>query len=234
MKTLIWTLPTRIFHWLLAIGFTLAYFLGDNDELRRLHVGFGAAVGTLLLFRIFFGFFGPKYSHFRDFPVSIKKQVEFFKSIKNKTTGFIGHNPAASLVMLSIMLIGIFCSLSGYLMYSGNYLGFNEHSLEETHEILANLFLFMVIMHLAGTLLDTILHKQTGTLPSIFTGYKNVEAEPARLSGFMKTYSILWLVVPFIIFFLAYNMPVKEEGDFRQEKSVQFDKSEATGKEHDD
>jgi cytochrome b len=223
MKTLIWTFPTRIFHWLLAIGFTVSYFLGDSDELRRLHVAFGAAVGTLLFFRVIYGFFGPKYSHFRDFPVGIKKQAAFFKSLKNKTTGFIGHNPAASLVMLAILLIGIFCSLSGYLMYSGNNIGINEHTIEETHEILANLFLFMVIMHLAGTFLDAILHKQTGTLPSIFTGYKNVDAEPARLTGFMKFYSFLWLFVPVISFLLAYNMPVKEEGEFEGNRTEKFE-----------
>jgi len=67
MKSYIWTLPTRVFHWSLAIGFTTAYILGDFDKFENLHFAFGAFVGTLILFRIVFGIFGPRYSNFKDF-----------------------------------------------------------------------------------------------------------------------------------------------------------------------
>ena len=80
MKTYIWALPTRIFHWLLVIGFSAAYLLGDADGLRNVHYAFGAFVGTLVFFRLIYGLIGPGYSNFKDFPIGFKNQVDFFKN----------------------------------------------------------------------------------------------------------------------------------------------------------
>lgn len=208
MKTYIWTLPTRIFHWLLAIGFTTAYILGDFDNLENLHFAFGAFVGVLIIFRLLFGLFGPAYSNFMDFPIGLKNQKEFITSYFSKTKIYPGHNPVASLIMLLILLVGLICSISGYLLYSTEInalnVGINEDFLEELHEVLANLFLILVCTHLLGIVGDTLFHGKTGTLQSIFTGYKNIESKNARLNGFHKVFILLWFIIPFYIF-LEFN-----------------------------
>ena len=107
MKSYIWTLPTRLFHWLLAIGFVIAYLLPDFKDFRSYHFAFGAFVGVLLFLRLLLGLFGPKYSHFRDFPIGIGCQFEFMQTFFSKTKVYAGHNPVASLVMLLIFLLGI-------------------------------------------------------------------------------------------------------------------------------
>ena len=189
MKTLIWTLPTRIFHVLLALGFTTAYILGDFEELLNYHFAFGAFVSVLILFRILFGLIGPKYSNFRDFPIGLNNQKAFIKNYFSKEL-YVGHNPAAALVMLSILLIGLFCGITGYLFYAEEtgilYVIGNADFLKDIHEVLANIFLGLVIMHLLGVFSDALFHWKTGTLTSIFNGYKNVEAEPAKLNIFQK------------------------------------------------
>jgi cytochrome b len=225
MKTYIWALPTRIFHWLLAIGFAAAYLLGDAESQRNLHYAFGAFVGTLIFFRLIYGFFGPTYSNFKDFPIGIKNQMEFFRTYFAKTKSYPGHNPLASIVMLCIFLIGLFTGISGYLMYASENgamtLSINEELLEEGHEIMANLFLILVGLHLLGTLGDFIFHRKTGTLLSIFTGYKNIEAKNTQLSGFHKAFIVLWFVIPFYVFYLAYGLPASsnemESGDENKE-----------------
>jgi cytochrome b len=215
MKTYIWTFPTRIFHWLLAIGFVAAYSLGDFDNLRNLHFAFGAFVTILIVFRLLFGLFGPKYANFKDFPISLKNQKEFIKNYFSKTNQYAGHNPVASLVMLLILVIGLMCGVSGYLLYAteNNVLGLNinEDFLEESHEALANFFLILVIVHLLGVLVDAVLHSKTGTLQSIITGYKNIEAENARLNGFQKVYILLWLIFSFYFSYLAKGLPINKE-----------------------
>lgn len=212
MKTYIWTTPTRIFHWLLAVGFTVAFILGDYDNLSNLHFAFGAFVGVLLFFRILFGLFGPKYSAFKDFPIGLKSQREFIKSFFSKKKIYAGHNPAASVIMLSIFFVGIICSMSGYFLYASEYnvlnIGINEDSLEELHEITANLFLILVVIHLLGILVETLVHKKTGTLQSIFTGYKNIESKSGKLNGFHKIFIVLWLLIPFLVSYWAYGLPV--------------------------
>lgn len=210
MKTLIWTLPTRIFHWLLVIGFVTAYILADFENLNRFHFAFGALVGSLVFFRILFGFFGPKYSHFRDFPVRINNQKEFIKTFLHKTKTYIGHNPAASVIMLGILITALLCSISGYLFYGVKEqvfnLGISRHALKEIHEILANLFLILVIIHLLGVILDNYFHRKTGTIISIFNGYKNVEPEEIKLNSFQIIFSLFWFIVPLFVFWLAYNL----------------------------
>ncbi len=141
MRIYIWTLPTRIFHWLLAIGFVTAYSLGYFDNPGSLHFAFGAFVTTLIVFRLLFGLFGPRYANFKDFPIGLKNQKEFLKSYFSKTNKYAGHNPVASVIMLLILITGLLCGVSGYLLYAVENnvfsLNINEHFLEESHEALA-------------------------------------------------------------------------------------------------
>jgi len=230
MKTYIWAVPTRIFHWLLAIGFASAYILSDVEELQNLHFAFGIFVGVLILFRLLYGFFGPKYSHFRDFPIGIKNQVEFVQTFFTKTKTYAGHNPAASIVMLSIFLVGILASASGYCLYATENgvlnLNIDEEFLEGLHEITANLFLILVIFHLLGIFADLIFHSKTKTVQSIFTGYKNIDAENVKLNTFHKIFSILWFIVPFVFFTLAYSLQTNNQGDKNSNATEEFEDEE--------
>jgi cytochrome b len=194
MKTKVWPISIRLFHGFLAIGFASAYLLSDFENYRNWHYAFGLFVGVLLLFRIFFGFFGPKYANFKDFPIGKKSQIEFFSHFFKNDKTYVGHNPAASIVMLSIFLVGLLCSFSGFFLYSveGNSLltlNLNEGFSEEAHEILANLFLILVGVHLMGILADVLFHPKTKTLQSIFTGSKNVEGEDSKQSTLHHLFS---------------------------------------------
>lgn len=219
MKTKVWTLSIRIFHWLLAIGFCSAYILGDMDEYPNLHYAFGLFVGSLILFRILYGLIGNRYANFTDFPVSLRSQISFITGFRNNKP-YIGHNPAASLVMLGIFVVGILCSISGYMLYSvesGSILAFNEDILEEGHEVIANLFLILVIIHLAGLLTDLVFHRKANTLQSIFTGYKNVEGENSSQNAFHTIFSVIWFIVPFAAFIYGNNLSDKDAGSGKTE-----------------
>ncbi|MEI6575489.1 MAG: cytochrome b/b6 domain-containing protein [Bacteroidota bacterium] len=233
MKTYIWSIPTRLSHWLIAIGFAVAYILGDFEAYLNLHFAFGALVGTLIIFRIIFGIIGPKYSNFKDFPIGLKNQVAFIKTYFSGSHKYAGHNPSASVVMLLILLVGLICSISGYLRYAAENnvltIGINEEILGESHEILANLFLILVGVHLLGILSDTVFHNKTGTIQSIFTGYKNIESENTRLNIFHKSFSWLWLIVPFIFFYMAYGLKITAK-----EKNNEGNKSELIKEADDD
>jgi cytochrome b len=215
MKSYIWTLPTRLFHWLLAIGFAAAFILGENDDLRNWHFTFGALVGGLLVFRLLFGFFGPRYSRFRDFPMGIRHQTAYLKSFLSKENAYAGHNPMASLVMFAIIIVGILTSLSGFILYrleAGTcVLSLDPELVEGVHKTLAPTFLVLVILHLAGLAAELLFHAKNGTLKSMFSGYKNLQAEPARLSTYHKIFAVLWFLVPFYMAFLANNLPVTAE-----------------------
>jgi cytochrome b len=227
MKTNVWTITIRIFHWLLAFGFATAFILGDFDKYQNLHYAFGLFVGALLLFRVFYGIIGPKYANFKDFPISIKAQIDFATHFLKKDKTYTGHNPAASVVMLSIFLVGILCSVSGFMLYSieNNPLmniNLSEGFVEGAHKLFAILFLILVGIHLVGLFTDLLFHAHTKTLQSIFTGYKSVEGENTKQSGFHIIYSFLWIIVP--LFALIYGYNLKSGHKAEKNKTEQHEK----------
>lgn len=219
MKTKIWSITTRISHWLLAISFAIAFITGENEWKMNYHYAFGAIVGGILFFRIIYGLIGPKYSHFKDFPMGISNQIQFIKNYFSNNT-YVGHNPLASLVMFTMMFVGIFTAITGYFWATetAQFLGITltEEMVEESHEIGAKLFLILVFAHLAGIFADTIFHRKMGTLGSIFTGYKNVQTEAGNTNAFHKIFSIFWLGVPVILAYLAFGLPVREGENERE------------------
>ena len=56
IRTLIWDLPTRLFHWMLAVGFTVAWITSGSDEWLSLHSFAGYVVLGLIVFRVLWGF----------------------------------------------------------------------------------------------------------------------------------------------------------------------------------
>lgn len=227
MKTYIWSLPTRIFHWLLVVGFSAAYLLRENDELRSWHLAFGALAGALILFRIIYGFIGTPYSKFSDFPMGfrhLKEEIKNFFFSKNMKIS-AGHNPLASVVMLILLVVGLCCCIIGFLLYASQNelftIGIGAGTLKELHENAANLFLFAVILHLIGLLVDTIKQGSNAMIFSMFSGYKHIGEESIKMNKMQKIFSLFWIIVPIILFFAAYKLPVKKETNEKEHQTEQ-------------
>jgi cytochrome b len=208
MRTYIWSLPTRLSHWLVVIALVVAYILGGEEEYINTHVAFGYLAGTLVLFRIIWGIFGPRYSRFSDFPVGIGKIKEFVTNMKSTKLKYPGHNPAASLIMISILIIILLVVFSGLANLASEgqglltFLNLPKESefFEEAHEVMVNILIALVIIHLLGIAVDTIFNVETGTLASILTGYKKLNAERVRLNAFQKVLGIVWITGALTLF----------------------------------
>lgn len=216
MKTYIWSLPTRIFHWLLVTGMVAAYLVAEEEELLNIHSSIGYMVGILLIFRLIWGFAGPKYSRFTDFPIGITALRSFFADMKKSKSQLPGHNPAASLVMLGIIGFGLLIVVSGTLLlasegqgfFSPLNIGLTSNSLKEIHEIAVYCVIGLVIAHLLGNLVDFIFNKKAGTLQSIFTGFKSIEGESIMLSSFQKIVAFIGIVAALAI--LPYSLSTQK------------------------
>ena len=233
MKVYVWTLPTRIFHALLVL-FTLGAFItAEWDDLLNVHAALGASLGTLILFRIVWGFMGPKYSRFRDFALSITALKEYLFSLFDPKKEYAGHNPAASFTMIGMIVVMFLLTITGLLAYgiqeNRGIFAFLHDSFfkdmelfEEVHEFLSTLLWFLIAAHVGGVLFDRLLHAKTGTLRSIFDGYKNIEAENASLNIFQKLIAIIGIGLSLFVLVYAlsgnnnlitagYNQPVNYE-----------------------
>lgn len=99
--TRIWDLPTRLFHWLLAIG-VLAMFGTAWGGAVEWHARIGYAIGALLLFRILWGFAGGLWSRFASFPPSFPAA---WQHLRAGTTARAGHNPAGALAVYGMLVL---------------------------------------------------------------------------------------------------------------------------------
>jgi len=163
VKTYIWSLPTRIFHWLLVFFIFIAYLSSEKESLLYIHIAFGYGVGVLVIFRIIWGFIGPKWSRFRDFPLTLKEALEFLKNIFMPKKRYLGHNPLASFVMVGMLIVLVSVVLTGLLTYgvqegrgvfaSLNLTLFRDMELfEELHEVAVSLLLTLIVLHLNRSL----------------------------------------------------------------------------------
>ncbi|WP_037940732.1 cytochrome b/b6 domain-containing protein, partial [Sulfurospirillum arcachonense] len=217
IKSYIWSIPTRVFHWLFAL-LILAAFLTDEDSLLYYHALIGYGLLFVVIFRILWGFIGPKFSRFKDFPLSKNEVKDFLAEIFNKKQKHVGHNPLASFVMISMFVVCVITIFTGVITFGADegkgIVSFLNNSslkdmklLKEVHELFANLFIALIVAHLAGVVFDRVFHTQYKTLNSIFDGYKMTDANMSiSLNIFQKISFLLFVIVlvSFIVFSFMY------------------------------
>ncbi len=160
MTTRIYDLPTRMFHWLFAgsflTAFTIANTVDDESTIFAWHMLAGLIMVFTVLLRIVWGFVGTKHARFSDFHLN---PAALFQYIKGVFTGTniprAGHNPASSWAAMLMLLLAIGLGVSGYLMASGA----GGDVLEDAHELCADLFIGIVMLHIAGLVLHNLKHR---------------------------------------------------------------------------
>jgi len=148
----VWDPLLRLFHWSLAGAFALAWITAD--EWQDLHEIIGYAVAALVLFRVFWGLIGPRYARFSQFVRAPRKVLAYLADMRHgREARYIGHNPAGGM-MVVLLLSGLaVLTLTGWL---SSDLLWGENWVEESHELLANLLLAAVALHVAGVVLASL------------------------------------------------------------------------------
>jgi len=156
-KILVWDLPTRAFHWLLALSFTGAFLTAESERLRSLHVTLGYTVLGLIVFRLLWGLVGTRYARFASFAFGPRRVLAYLGSIlRGGPEHHVGHNPAGSWAIYALLALGLAAGASGVLAYND----FGGHWIEESHEALASAMLAMVVVHLFGVAVSSLIHRE--------------------------------------------------------------------------
>jgi len=182
-----------MFHWLFVALIVGGWISTLEDRWLNVHAAIGIGAGALLLFRIVWGIMGPKYSRFRDFSPRFGALKEYLTTLLHPSRRYAGHNPAASYVMIAMLITVGLAVLSGMLAYgigenrgilaflhAGQYR--NMELFGDIHEFFVNLLWVLIAAHLAGVATDRFLHAKEGTLTSIIDGHKNIEGENTLLT----------------------------------------------------
>lgn len=181
----VWDLPTRLFHWILAILVAALVFTGLTGRLD-LHMLMGQAVLALVLFRVVWGFIGNRYARFSDFLTAPGAVLRYLASLFRPTgERHYGHNPLggyAVLLMLALVVLqaatGLFTSddivVDGPL-YS-TVPGSVSAQLGTIHRTAFVVLLVVIGLHVTASLFYLLVKKDDLVTPMV-TGRKTGPAE---------------------------------------------------------
>lgn len=156
-KVLIWDVPTRVFHWLLAASFLGAFLTAESERWRDVHVMLGYTMLGLIGFRLLWGVVGTRYARFSSFAFGPRSVARYLKSLLSRSPQHhLGHNPAGSWAIYALLATAVATGLSGYLTF--NEIGGDW--LAELHEGAGNAMLAVVFVHIAGVVVSSFLHRE--------------------------------------------------------------------------
>lgn len=186
-QILVWDVPTRLFHWLLAASFAGAWVTAESERWLGLHVSLGYLFGALLLFRLLWGVAGSRYARFTSFVRNSSSVGRYLGSLLSlHPERHVGHNPAGGWAVLALLALGFITALSGIFALTAA-----SDFLEELHEAAAGAMLALVMVHIAAVVLSSLLHREN-LARAMLTGFKRGEPrEGIRRPGWIAGTALL-------------------------------------------
>jgi len=113
----VWDPLIRIFHWSLVLSFVVAYLSGEEES--AIHIQAGYAVLGLIVFRLIWGFIGPKYARFSQFTYGPSEVLCYIKGIATLSPKYyLGHNPLGAWMVITLLVMLFVVTLSGLKLYA--------------------------------------------------------------------------------------------------------------------
>lgn len=191
-RTLIWDLPTRLFHWTLASSFAVAWLTSDGDRWHALHVFAGYLMLGLVAFRVLWGFVGSHFSRFATFWFGPFEAIAYLKEVaKGHAARHVGHNPTGSVAIYILLAMTVVVGVSGIVTMGGDeqqgiaagWFSFAQIAvLKKLHEAGAILMLLVVAGHVTGVVVESVQHKEN-LARSMVTGYKQADADTPKATA---------------------------------------------------
>lgn len=164
----VWDPCVRIFHWSLVASFAVAWL--SADEIKDLHEWAGYMAAALITFRLAIGFAGSRYARFTQFIRSPKETLSYTGDvIFNREARYLGHNPLGALMVVALLASTVLVAGTGWLQTTDAFWGIEW--VEEAHEMLADVMLALVALHVGGVVLGSFRHGEN-LVRAMITGRK--------------------------------------------------------------
>jgi cytochrome b len=165
-----------------------------------LHVWGGYVVGAIVVVRVVWGFVGPRHARFSDFVRSPIVALAYFRDLLyGRAPRYVGHSPAGGAMVVALLLCLAATVTTGLMAYgergkgplavvmmndaaaNGNETGDRalaetrgertENTIGELHGLMANITVALVVAHIIGVVVASLVHKENLVLAMI-TGRK--------------------------------------------------------------
>ena len=193
VRARIWDLPTRLFHWALVFAVIVCSktgFFGPANSLDW-HVWSGYAIGALVLFRIVWGLFGSEFNRLDRLFGALRHLPEHLRGlVRLRPKHYLGYNPAGSLMIIGLAFVLLAMVFSGMIVLGGIdkqgvFAGLPTYAdarvIKSIHEWLAYLLMAMIVGHLLGVLVETVLLR-VPLVRGMITGWLPVPADAPQRS----------------------------------------------------
>lgn len=194
-KRPVWDLPTRIFHWGLALSVFLSMLIVYGKKYLTIHIIFGILAFGLIIGRIVWGIVGTKYVRFSAFVKSISEAKQEFAILDSQAHSHsVGHPAIAGWVMLVLMFCALCVGVSGLWLWLFTNTVSKESALH-IHEVFANTLLAIAFIHIQGVILHIFLHRD-GIVKGMIDGKRpaNEHEQIGSLSILQKCIALLWFI----------------------------------------
>lgn len=210
VRAKLWDAPVRIVHWLLVVLILVSWLTaGENMVVHRWS---GYAVLGLVVFRIYWGFFGSESARFSRFLKGPKAVLAYAKTLGSRAAvAHAGHNPLGGLSVAALLFLilaqvgfGLFAvdvdgMESGPLSY---LVEFDTGRLAaEIHELLFRILQALIVLHIAAVVFYLV-YKRQNLIRGMITGRGAFASDPGLkfapwwtlLIGVVLALAVAWAV----------------------------------------
>ncbi len=184
----VWDLPTRIFHWLLAVLVVFSFVTAKVGGAWILwHFYSGYTILSLVLFRLLWGFAGSHYARFATFVRGPRAAVSY---VRSRAT-VAGHNPLGALSVLAMLASLLVQGATGLfatddIVNEGPLMKLVSNStaalLSRIHRANEKLLLVLVFLHLAAVLRYQLVRRRN-LIGAMLTGDQHLPEAVAAQDG---------------------------------------------------
>ena len=183
----VWDLPTRLAHWSFVVGVMFSWWTAETGRLEW-HRWSGYALLGVLLFRLYWGFFGSSTARFSQF---VRGPRAIASYLRGAWTNAPGHNPLGALSVLGLLgllllqiVLGLFAvDVDG--IESGPlslYVSFETgRRCAEWHEWVFNALMVLILVHVIAVLYYLV-RKRQNLVGAMVTGKREFETQMAPVT----------------------------------------------------
>lgn len=179
----IWDLPTRLFHWLLAALVAVAFAAGKvGGNAMLYHERCGEAILALLLFRVAWGFIGSGPSRFTTFLAGPSTVLRYARTLLRRDADHhLSHNPLGGWSVMAMLLALLIQAGTGLFanddiategpLYKWVSKAVSDR-LTSIHHLNHDVIIVLVAVHVAAVLFH-LFYKRENLVKPMITGRKS-------------------------------------------------------------
>jgi cytochrome b len=201
----VWDAPVRLFHWSLVALLGFSWWSGKQHEMDW-HRLSGYIILALVVFRIYWGFFGGRTARFVQFVRGPGTALRYVRTLgKRPYVAAPGHNPVGGwsvlliLTMLLVMVVAGLFAVDVDGLESGplaDYVSFDSGRLAASiHGIIFNLLLVITALHVLA-ILFYLFGLRRNLIGQMITGrYRSGHEAPIEHLGWSPWKALIGIVI---------------------------------------